>query len=219
MRLRYSLLVQSSVFVCSLVWNCSSCWIGSRRPLLNRSCQLPTSSCLVIFGKRIVCTNLSYPANRGREISPKALFLLPFPNHSELMDAHRWLFLSMNWLQDGAFKPYLTPSRNPIWRPENGKCFKISIHTISLLVGLLQLQIKSQRLPPHFRLCPTQTCQRSHCPTSTDIRKQKWQPRKPEVEYNSSYFHFRFCGRHFVFPMSDHVGSVLSESGMVENVG
>ena len=93
----------------------------------------------------------------------------------------------MNWLQDGAFRPYLTPSRNPIWRLENRKMLgNQRKYELSLLV--LQLQIKFQRLPPHFRLCPTQPCQRRHCPTSADIRNPKWRPRKPEVEITLELF-------------------------------
>jgi len=65
----------------------------------------------------------------GGETTPRPLFLLPFPNRLELMDAPFRLFLSMNWLQDGAFKPYLTHSRNPMWRPKNRIYFEISANT------------------------------------------------------------------------------------------
>ena len=123
----------------------------------------------------------------GVNLPPRPLFLLPFPNRLELVDAPLRLFLNMNWLQDGAFRPYLTPSRNPIWRLENRKMLgNQRKYELSLLV--LQLQIKFQRLPPHFRLCPTQTCQRRHCPTSADIRNPKWRPRKPEVEITRELF-------------------------------
>ena len=36
---------------------------------------------------------------------------------------------NMNWLHDGAFRLYLSPSINSIWRPENRKCFEISVNT------------------------------------------------------------------------------------------
>jgi len=123
----------------------------------------------------------------GVNLPHRPLFLLPFPNRLELVDAPLRLFLNMNWLPGGAFKSDLTPSRNPIWRLENRKMLgNQRKYELSLLV--LQLQIKFQRLPPHFQLCPTQICQCRHCPTSADIRDPKWRPRKPEVEITLELF-------------------------------
>ena len=49
--------------------------------------------------------------------------------HLELVDAPWQLFLIMNWIQDGAFRLYLSTSRKPMWRRENRKCFEISVNT------------------------------------------------------------------------------------------
>ena len=107
-----------------------------------RTCYLvrhflgPSFSGLAIWSVIFLSCNFrscifSYPnpctVKAGGKITPRPLFLLPFPNRLELKDAAWPLFLNMNWLQDGAFRPYLTHSRNPIWRPENRKCFEISL--------------------------------------------------------------------------------------------
>ena len=114
-----------------------------------------------------------------------------------------------------------------------------------------QLQIKFQRLPPHFRLRQTQTWNRRHRARSVDIRNSKWQPWKSEVKIifepkelakclQRLPGHFQPCPtqiwhlptwseirkknrsqnrKWFQFPMSGHVGSVMSESGIVKNMG
>ncbi len=33
-----------------------------------------------------------------------------------------------------------------------------------------------QRLPPHYRPCPTSQCHRHHCPTLSDYRNSRWRP-------------------------------------------
>ena len=73
--------------------------------------------------------------------------------------------MNMSYLQYGAFKQYLTPTRNPIWRPQNRKPAKNNISKLVLQLKIklqrlplhfvLQLQIKLQRLPLYFR--PTKT--------------------------------------------------------------
>jgi len=75
----------------------------------------------------IVYKRLFHPSiPKGGEITPNHSSL-PFRNHLELVDAHWRLFLNMNWVQDGAFRRYLAPTRNPIWQPE------IKYYEISLL--------------------------------------------------------------------------------------
>ena len=48
------------------------------------------------------------------KFTTRSLFLLPCPNRLELVDAPLRLFLNVNWLQNDAFRPYLTPTKNPI---------------------------------------------------------------------------------------------------------
>ncbi len=49
-----------------------------------------------------------------------------------------------------------------------------------------ELAMRFQRIPPHYRLCPTQKCHCRHGPTSTDVgnpRCRQWNRKwKPEVE-------------------------------------
>ena len=115
------------------------------------------------------------------KFTTRSLFLLPFPNRLELVDAPLRLFLNVNWLQNDAFRPYFPPTRNPIWPPENRKCFEINTSYICLYSSW---KLKCQRLPPHFDYVR----QRRHCPTSDDIRNPKIRPRKPEVEMTLGLF-------------------------------
>ena len=68
---------------------------------------------------------------------------------------------------------------------------------------------------PHFRPCPT-------LPTWSDIENQKCRPRKPATSVQKLFPHPVFVADIFgslCRLMSGRVGSVISESGMVENVG
>jgi len=71
----------------------------------------------------------------------------------ELKHAPWRLFLNMNWLQDGAFRPYLAI-------PEiNMAAEKLEIfwnqHKYKIPVHVSRLQMKFQRLPPYLRSRPT----------------------------------------------------------------
>ena len=87
-----------------------------------------------LLGSALSSRHVPRMVKGGGETTPRPLILLPFPNRLELMDAPWRLFLNMNWLQDGAFRPYLTHSRNPAWRSENRKYFEISANTRFLCI-------------------------------------------------------------------------------------
>jgi len=88
-------------------------------------------------------------------------------------------------------------------------------YNIYLLV--LQLQIKFSTATSTFRLWQLRRA-------NTDVvrhRNPKWRPKKPEVEVTDELFPLPVSWPTFWVPMSadvGHVGSVISESGMVENV-
>ena len=122
-------------------------------------------------------------------------------------------------IHNGAFRPYSTPTRNPIWRPENRKWFEICVNTIYLCL-YYSYKLNFNGYPHIFDYARLRRA-------SADIGRHpepKMALTKTGSGNNSSCFHFRFLGRHFDFPVSADVGlclagSVISESGMVENVG
>jgi hypothetical protein len=98
--------------------------------------------------------------------------------------------------------------RNSRWRTVNWK------NTGSL--EWTDISAKSQRQTPHFRLGPTSWWQCRHRPTS----------RTPQKFPFKSYFHLRFPLRVFIDisssgyrPMSGSIGSDISKSGVVDNIG
>ena len=112
--------------------------------------------------------------SRGGKFLPRPLFLLPFPNHMELRDApSSRLFLNRIWLQDVAFRPYLSHSRNPIWRPENRKFFEINFKK--------DITTTNEIAPatPIFTTTPVSAM------TLADTRNSKWRPPKSFSFQNS----------------------------------
>ena len=92
----------------------------------------------------------------------------------ELRDApSSRLFLNRIWLQDVAFRPYLSHSRNPIWRPENRKFFEINLKK--------DMTTTDEIAPatPIFTTTPVSAM------TLADTRNSKWRPPKSFSFQNS----------------------------------
>ena len=83
-----------------------------------------------------------------------------FASISEPVEAPRWLFLNMNWLQDGAFRPYQK------YNVEAGK----------------RKYLKISLVHSHFRLCPNRLWQSQYCTTLADYTDLITAVTKPEVE-------------------------------------
>jgi len=85
----------------------------------------------------------------------------------------------MIWLQDGAFRPYLSPSSNPIWQPENRNALKSAwIQDISACITTTN---EIAPATPHFRSRPIQVwnCRHGRRRPTSGIQNVRHQP---EVE-------------------------------------
>ena len=135
---------------------------GPSRPRTQKLCSMILDAYAndhrcILFTRYLIChycaVNPHAVKNEGGRwggtLPHRRLFLLPFPIHLQFVDASWRFFLNMNWLQDGALRLYLSPSRNPKWRLENRMLW--NQHSVVLLVA--QLQMKFQRIPPHFAYC------------------------------------------------------------------
>ena len=136
------------------------------------------------------------------KFTTRSLFLLPFPNRLELVDAPLRLFLNVNWLQNDAFRPYFPPTRNPIWPPENRKCFEINTSYLCLYYSW-KLNVNGY---PHISTMSDSADIVRHQTTSGT---QKFGHENQKWNWLLGYFHFRFRGRHFEFQMS---ADVISEN-------
>ena len=87
-----------------------------------------------------------------------------FASISEPVEAPRWLFLNMNWLQDGAFRPFQK------YNVEAGKRKYLKISIVN----------------SHFRLCPNRLWQSQYCTMLADYTDLITTVTKLEVEKKSA---------------------------------
>ena len=70
------------------------------------------------------------------------------------------------------------------------------------------IETKFQRLPPYFRLCPTQLCHRRHSPTpgTSGIQDGGWKTGKTPDLWNGMIYQRNFSGKPHIFDKAQLAG-------------